>query len=80
MQCTLQRHPLLNLANLRFGATDYHTVHALRLRYQQEKDRDLWTPCEFAHLRFLHWWAETGVPIEDGGPSADEDGAGASGQ
>lgn len=36
----------------------------LRLRFQQ--DRDLWTPREEAHLRFLRWLVETGRLVPDG--------------
>jgi hypothetical protein len=74
MQRDLPRTPQPDLADLRSGATDWHALYALRLRYL-EQDRDRWTPRELAQLRFLRWLAETGRLIEDGGSAVAGAGA-----
>ena len=41
-----------------FGAREWRTLCALRMRYRQ--DRDLFNDRELAHLRFLRWLSQTG--------------------
>jgi len=55
----VQHIPLLNIGGLCFTASKWRPLYKLRLR-DQKQDRNLWTPREFVHLRFLRWPAVAG--------------------
>jgi hypothetical protein len=53
-----------------FTVEEWCALQWLRARHQQSAD--LLTERELAHLRFLRWLAQSGLLVEDGGPTAAE--------
>jgi hypothetical protein len=51
-------HHSTALAESTFTESEARALEALRLRFQQ--DHDLFSPREWAHIRFLRWLVSTG--------------------